>query len=747
MDVNINEVSIHFPYKPYPLQETYMSKVIESCDTGNYAILESPTGTGKTLSLLCSVLSWRQQRNTSSRIIYSSRTHSQLSNVIKELKRTKFQPTTSIIASRTYLCLHDNIQKMESSLQSRFCRELRQKNQCIYDNESKIEQVSKKVINSLLDIDSFVDICRNEAVCPFFVSQFNVKTADFILSPYTYIADPISRSSLPSVVFNKSVVIFDEAHNFPEQCCEYFSMSVPFNKFCVLRSFLSRQQSNVIGEVVTFGITSVELAKEFSNLVCDKLELLRKEIHQNFVLKNAKFLFDFFSKCKIDYRTIRPFKRLLKAFLDNPVLYCLSQNEQESLDLILQFFDFLYHENKRNESLIDNFYTISLSTDHCFNIYCFTPEKAFSEIVNLQPRTIILTSGTLAPLETFASYFGYKFPIILENPHIAKPEQLLVICCGEGPFGNRLSFTYANRNDNQQKVELKSALSKLFSLSPNGSLVFFPSFSSLSEFDVHSIDTKKKIFIEPRTFGDFSSIVSQFKENAVKEEGAALFAVCRGKMSEGIDFSDDYARSVFVVGIPFPNTKDPKVILRKQFYESKKKGSGMKWYIDSAMRVVNQSIGRAIRHKDDWSVVVLIDNRYDGMIELLPKWVKPSVITLNNWNVLEKKLKLFYEEKRKLQKEIIENKPINDPYLSQFTRTQREIINPNVVTRASVSAHSIKQLPVEIQAQISQVLLHFKKTNNIDKLREGIQAIDDENARDIILLMMNEKLRKLVCNN
>lgn len=39
-------------------------------------------------------------------------------------------------------------------------------------------------------------------------------------------------------------------------------------------------------------------------------------------------------------------------------------------------------------------------------------------------------------------------------------------------------------------------------------------------------------------------------------DGALLIAVCRGKVSEGLDFTDDNARAVVAVGIPFPNIKD-----------------------------------------------------------------------------------------------------------------------------------------------------------------------------------------------
>ena len=41
------------------------------------------------------------------------------------------------------------------------------------------------------------------------------------------------------------------------------------------------------------------------------------------------------------------------------------------------------------------------------------------------------------------------------------------------------------------------------------------------------------------------------------EKGGALFlAVCRGKVSEGLDFADDNARGVLVVGVPYPNAMD-----------------------------------------------------------------------------------------------------------------------------------------------------------------------------------------------
>lgn len=52
-------------------------------------------------------------------------------------------------------------------------------------------------------------------------------------------------------------------------------------------------------------------------------------------------------------------------------------------------------------------------------------------------------------------------------------------------------------------------------------------------------------------------------ENPEEENtGAVLMGVCRGKVSEGIDFSDDAARCVIIIGMPFPQLGDPNVILK-----------------------------------------------------------------------------------------------------------------------------------------------------------------------------------------
>lgn len=82
--------------------------------------------------------------------------------------------------------------------------------------------------------------------------------------------------------------------------------------------------------------------------------------------------------------------------------------------------------------------------------------------------------------------------------------------------------------------------------------------------------------------------------------------VCRGRMSEGLDFSDNAARCVVIVGIPYPQVGDARVVLKKDYLDRRVKNmklpiesrqlSGKDWYGQQATRAVNQAIGRVIRH-------------------------------------------------------------------------------------------------------------------------------------------------------
>ena len=64
-----------------------------------------------------------------------------------------------------------------------------------------------------------------------------------------------------------------------------------------------------------------------------------------------------------------------------------------------------------------------------------------------------------------------------------------------------------------------------------------------------------------------TDIMNLYKEKAMSQKGAIMMAVCRGKLSEGIDFTDKLARAVFLVGVPYPPTTDKKIECKKKYLD------------------------------------------------------------------------------------------------------------------------------------------------------------------------------------
>lgn len=141
--VTIRDIDVKFPFTPYDIQKDYMTKVIECLDTHRNGILESPTGTGKTLSLLCASLAWLENRKkqfeaqtpqlqvesflrkcdksfeenensppliTVPKIVYSSRTHTQLQQAMQEMKRTAYSHMRAcVLGSREQMCIDQDV--------------------------------------------------------------------------------------------------------------------------------------------------------------------------------------------------------------------------------------------------------------------------------------------------------------------------------------------------------------------------------------------------------------------------------------------------------------------------------------------------------------------------------------------------------------------------------------------------------------------------------------------------------------
>jgi DNA excision repair protein ERCC-2 len=71
----VEELEVHFPYpRIYPEQYKYMLDLKHALDAKGHAMLEMPTGTGKTITLLSLITSYQRAHPEMGKLIYCTRT-------------------------------------------------------------------------------------------------------------------------------------------------------------------------------------------------------------------------------------------------------------------------------------------------------------------------------------------------------------------------------------------------------------------------------------------------------------------------------------------------------------------------------------------------------------------------------------------------------------------------------------------------------------------------------------------------
>ena len=181
----------------------------------------------------------------------------------------------------------------------------------------------------------------------------------------------------------------------------------------------------------------------------------------------------------------------------------------------------------------------------------------------------------------------------------------------------------------------------------------FPHFRVFNYFEskgvLKELEKKKNVFREPKKTSDMDKVLKEYSRSA-KKTGAILFSVVGGKMSEGINFSDELGRGVVMVGLPYPNARSPELKEKMSYLNANvAPNAGQVHYDNLCMKAVNQSIGRAIRHKDDFATILLLDHRYDRpkTLQQLPTWISSRVEISAKFGPAISKLTIFFKSKSK----------------------------------------------------------------------------------------------------
>ncbi|CAA7025798.1 unnamed protein product [Microthlaspi erraticum] len=724
---SIRGIDVDFPFEAYPSQITYMDRVIESLQNKCHALLESPTGTGKTLCLLCATLAWRKSLGSFSTrkdrknskfpstdleeqmsqsggggggsgfptIVYASRTHSQLRQVIKELKRCSYRPKMVVLGSREQLCVNQEVNSLRGKALTNACQFLckkRGKRQCNHFNGvPDFLKQNPHIGDEPVDIEDLVNIGKDSGPCPYYITRELHKDVDILFAPYNYLISNAYRKFL-NISWNDGVLIFDEAHNLESLCADSASFDLPS---VLLSACISEAQECVQLAAARRGSLNDESMNPENFAILKGLLLKLQELISKVPIpkrdegftKPGPYIYEMLKSLNITHETA---PKLIGTVEEAAVLLAeekqrTATNVGSKLEIIVDMLKLIFRENGSNHADVYRVHIQEIEqssndvmkgkVSRTLSWWCFNPGITMQDISKKGVGSIILTSGTLSPMDSLAQELKLDFPIRLENPHVISSNQLWAGVVSTGPSGCVLNSSYRNRDVPEYKQELGNAIVNFSRVVPDGLLIFFPSYylmdrciafwkdgghrNSMTIWE--RICKLKKPVIEPKDSSLFPAAMQDFSEKLQDRSisGAVFFAVCRGKVSEGLDFADGAGRAVVITGLPYARVTDPRIKLKREFLDEQSRHadakfprtsflSGSMWYSQEAARAVNQAIGRVIRHRHDYGAIIFCDDRFEqpSQQSQISLWIRPYVKCYPRYGEVISDLARFFRTER-----------------------------------------------------------------------------------------------------
>ncbi|CAL9703723.1 unnamed protein product [Knipowitschia caucasica] len=483
-ELSILGVTVRFPFAPYDCQRDYMNRVIECLQKKQNGVLESPTGTGKTLCLLCAALGWRDNfkdtisaRKISERlkgeelfpdtmktwgtaatdgdsttyytdipkIIYASRTHSQLAQVIGELKNTSYRPKVCVLGSREQLCVNQEVMRQESNhAKVHMCRAKVSTRSCQFYNNVEEKSTDRDLVNSILDVEDLVKYGTKQRVCPYYLSRSLKQQADIIFMPYNYLLDPKSRRA-HNIELSKAVVIFDEAHNVERTCEESTSFDLtPFDVASAITAvdrLLSDQAKDLKeGLADSFSADSLGPGLKVDIETMAKVKQILLDLEATIdsfpvpkdkgLTKPGIFIYELLERAHLTYRS----KAVVLEAVDQMTGYLSGQQglflnttglqkladiiqlvfcgepAEKDQQLLMQnntahFKVHIHQDSSQKKKQTQDLWNSAApkKQGNVLSYWCFSPGYSMQELLAQGVRCIILTSGTLSPLTSFTA--------------------------------------------------------------------------------------------------------------------------------------------------------------------------------------------------------------------------------------------------------------------------------------------------------------------------------------------------------
>jgi len=595
-----------FPYRPRPEQLDIVRAIKATLDQGGQLVMESGTGTGKTICSLVGAL--EHAKAADKKILYLTRTISQTDQVMKEVRAISNRARVSgmpMLGRRRSCPLLKQLEEHESvppHALSRICEDrkrltmARKKGGCPYyaDYLAIGEQAFlHKCRTDMPSAEEFDKFCTNQGACPYEARKALLPHMDVIAAPYVQVLSEDVRTQLLDRMKLKPedlVLIVDEAHNVIDAARDQESFSI------TARDVLAaEQEARENGDAKIFQGIGL-------GLFCALLRNIMDEAGSE-LAKDGE-------------------ARLGRKFLEARLRMGLDIGEEELRTLFGNVFDqgsdFADKLAERGKEPVsptmrlgtllisrldakDKRFLKTVSPDGKLTAYCLDPEETtsfFSEVSGA-----VHMSGTLQPLKQYADILQLDGAVMKTFPSPFPPGNKLVIYPEDVNAGQKEMRQYPD-----MRSRIEAHLVGLCNATNRNTMVFFRSYEMLRSMRPAIEDgvDRRLYWEESGPSRRLAAAIESFK----REKDGVFLTVMGGKVAEGLDFPGQELDVAIIVGVPYPPPSLQMDELKARY--DRLYGPGKGWEYTSAVpavRKVQQAIGRLIRTETDRGAAVILDNR------------------------------------------------------------------------------------------------------------------------------------------
>jgi DNA excision repair protein ERCC-2 len=609
-----------FPYPSFrPFQLDAIKFSFGVFRNGKIGLLSSPCGTGKSISVLTAFFMAKELEQSVGRLLVLTRTRNQLEIYSRELKNIKRQSSVrfvaSIFKSKKEMCPYalQDLRLRDISYRDflHYCKNLKEGTfgePCrFYErtyNGWKPSWYANNIVNHIIEIgpllpDEVCKICCEKELCPYEVTKILARHADIIIGNYNYVLVNSIRGSIlgrAGIRVKDVNCVFDEAHSLPYYAAGIFSDEL---------SSISVRRA--LKECKTFGLDGFDVLDALHNVMIR----LGKDVYKRYgvdiehVIEGDRII-DALSK-NLGVNADRLRENIL-GLLDAGETIRQRRVElgKSPISYLSRCADFLSEWISLEGSGYAKYVKVEVDRykrKHVrLGIRCLDPALASSIINDI--RSVILMSGTLWRADYYVDVLGIERNrcSFLELPSPFPPENRLIIV-------DRAVTTKFERRGERQWKRIGEHLTKIIHKVGGRVAVYFPSYEVMREI-TKLIKPDLPLLAEEKTTN-----IKDILDFLGKNEQCLIFGVARGKVSEGVDLSNEgrsMLSAVIVVGLPYPKKTELQIALYKYFKE--KFGDKAMEYANDipCLNALAQSAGRLLRSPDDRGIIVIMDGRAAG---------------------------------------------------------------------------------------------------------------------------------------